>query len=79
MQKLLIFGSLIFAFHVLSAITLITAEYVTHVNPEQLGYAWLKIFVGLRGGQFFAVALWALLTWRYWLPQPHRKPKETLP
>lgn len=81
--------ALIFASHVLSVIALMTAEYMTHVNPEQVGYIWLKLFIGLSG-QLFAVAIWAILTWRSWFPkpaapestpapQPHRKPKEVRP
>lgn len=66
--------ALIFLLHALSVIALMTAEYVTHVNPEQLGYIWLKMFIGLSG-QLFAVALWGLLTWRYWLPSK-TSPKE---
>lgn len=67
-MKLLGWGmALLLGVHALSAIALVYAEICVHYNPNNLGCSLVEGLVG-TGGQLFAVALWALLTWRSWFP-----------
>lgn len=85
--KLLGWGMLVLlGVHALSAITITHAEICVYHDPDNVGCNVVEGIFG-TGGQLFAVALWGLLTWRYWFPkpaahaptsapQPHRNPKE---
>ncbi|MCS7197291.1 MAG: hypothetical protein NZ930_01170 [Candidatus Bipolaricaulota bacterium] len=53
--------------HALSAIALTRAEICVHYDPGNMGCNVVEGIFG-TGGQLFAVALWAVLTWRVWLP-----------
>jgi hypothetical protein len=73
-------------FHVFFLIIYIRLEYIIKgVVPSDEGefnfYLWLRLFTAI-GKYFFPFLIWALLTWRSWLPmpQPTRRPtKEARP
>jgi len=66
--KLLGWGmALLLGAHALSAIALTHAEICVHFDPDNVGCNVVEGIFG-TGGQLFAVALWGLLTWRYWFP-----------
>ena len=58
---------LLFALHVLSAVVIVRVTLCLHYDRENLFCKSLLVLFA-TGGQVFGVALWALLTWRYWLP-----------
>lgn len=53
--------------HVLTMLGL--AHSYLRFETGGFGWRWLRWVLG-RGSQILAVALWALLSWRYWFPQP---------
>lgn len=54
--------------HALSAIAIVQAEVCVHYDPDNLGCTIVEGIFGM-GGQLFAVTLWGLLTWHYWMPR----------
>jgi hypothetical protein len=54
--------------HALSVVAIVRSEVCVHYDPDNLGCNVVEGLFGI-GGQLFAVAIWGLLTWRYWFPQ----------
>ncbi len=56
---------LLFIVHVLSTAGYFRAEFCFYLNPDNFLCNWLASFLS-TGNQVFAIAIWGLLTWRYW-------------
>ena len=54
--------------HALSVVAIVRSEVCVHYDPDNLGCNIVEGLFGI-GGQLFAVAIWGLLTWRYWFSQ----------
>jgi len=62
-------GLLLFVLHGLAAVVIVRVTLCLHYDRENVFCKSLLVLFA-TGGQVFGVALWALLTWRYWLPLP---------
>lgn len=58
---------LLYAVHVVVLVALLRAKLCLALEPEHLTCTWTLVLT-LTSGQTGAVALWALLSWRHWLP-----------
>lgn len=66
--RILVLGVvLLFGLHVVLAIAIVRITLCLHYDRGSMLCNWLLILFA-TGGQVFGVVLWALLTWRYWLP-----------
>ncbi len=68
----------LFLLHVLAIIWIVRGNYVLmYVNPDSFLARW-TLKLAYMSGQAFAVALWALLSWRFWF-LPAEDPPKTAP
>jgi hypothetical protein len=74
LRWILIALPVLFASHVVALLVLYRAHLVLREGPSMPN----TVLFGLaaRSGQLVAVALWALLTWRFWFGGPKAKPKK---
>ncbi|MCS7197292.1 MAG: hypothetical protein NZ930_01175 [Candidatus Bipolaricaulota bacterium] len=83
MQRLLLALGIQIALHIveLSLLIWIAYEFYFGINKQSFAYWLLNLL--MAGNLIFPILLWALLSWRFWLPklapQPHQKPKEARP
>jgi len=65
---------LLFLVHSLTIVGVVRAQYCYMIDRKDFWCIWVLRAVN-TSGQLFAAALWALLTWRYWVgSDPEPKP-----
>ena len=53
--------------HFLTVVGLVRTYLCMELNPGSFVCSWLRMNLAM-GSEFFGIAVWALLTWRCWLP-----------
>ncbi len=84
MRRLLLALGIQVLLHIVEIALLIGIAYKFYFGIDKQSFAYWLLNLLMAGNLIFPILLWALLTWRSWLPKPvahtaQRKPQETRP